>query len=273
MDWLTFFSKLVEALIWPTLILFVAIRFRTEFSNILLNITKFKGPGFELERQLKEADQIADQTNLPEGAAGQRKGIDEASVNRMKVVDDLVLESPGGAVIIMWTVVENELGNAFGTNWKRPHGFGLSFTVPDPLLDLYNRLKTIRDGVAHSLHGVSIDEARQFITLSRRFLAAVEEIKNPVQEVGNEKFATSEELLQLLKEKSAAIRTVRIPRTTHMKFTKQGERPIVMKDVGVVLKMIDGSTRMLHIDDAEKLLNDGILNEMHVPINFMREWE
>ena len=272
MDWLTFFTKLVEALIWPGLIVFIAIRFKTEFSRLLSSITKFKGPGFEWERQLNEAEKIADQTNLP---AVPEQAAENATAlppdRRLKVVEDLVPTSPGPAILAMWKIVEEELANAFGTNTRSAYGFGLSFTVPDSLLELYNKLRIVRNEVAHCLHGATVDEARHFITLSRRLLAATDDLKHPQQEIADQQFQNSQELLHFIKEKSAAIKSAVIPRTTHLKFTKQGERTRVTKDVGMVLTMNSGGTNLIHVDDAEMVLNDGILHEMKIPISFMRD--
>jgi hypothetical protein len=40
----------------------------------------------------------------------------------------------------------------------------------------------------------------------------------------------------------------------------------------MILKMHSGSTNVIHIDDAEMVLNDGILHEMKIPISLMREY-
>lgn len=263
MDGYTFVSKLVDALVWPGIILFVGFKFRDEFSAILKSITKFKGPGFELERDLQQAKEIADQQKIPEVQVPQKRRIENSQgVNE-------IADSPIGAVLASWVQIETQLKllNPSDRGF-RPQ---LPPETPPSLVALFDRLRLIRNKVAHGDQTVTEAEAREFVTLAQRLLAALQEINDPTKEVRQEQFATTDQLIEQIKAKSAAIAEVLVPRTSHLKFTKHGEKPRVTQDVGAILRMIDGTTRLLHIDDAEVLLNDGVLNQMNIPIHFMRD--
>lgn len=265
MDSLTFVTRVVDALAWPGLILVVAFNFREEFSAILKSITKFKGPGFELERDLKNAKDIADQQRIPNVEQPQARAIEEAPSS----VDNAVADSPIGAVLASWNMVEAQLKIlAPADRGLRPQ---LPLTMPPAIVDLFNQLRTIRNKVAHGDQTVTEPEAREFVILCQRLLVAIEEISDPARSIRHERFETSEELVAEIKNRSAAIKEALIPRTSQLKFSKEGERPLVMQDIGAILKMIDGTTRLLHVDDAELLLNDGILKEMNIPVHFMRD--
>jgi hypothetical protein len=49
MDWLTFITKIVEALAWPGTVIVVLFLIRKELPEIARNLRKFKFKGVELE--------------------------------------------------------------------------------------------------------------------------------------------------------------------------------------------------------------------------------
>ncbi|WP_322053800.1 hypothetical protein [Paraburkholderia bannensis] len=54
MDWLTFISKLCEALAWPAVLLVLMFRFRNGVEKLLARLTKFEGGGIKAELALAE---------------------------------------------------------------------------------------------------------------------------------------------------------------------------------------------------------------------------
>ena len=80
-----------------------------------------------------------------------------------------------------------------------------------------------------------------------------------------EKFASSEELLAFIKEKSDDIDRVVIPQMSELQISYRG-MPVTKTDkVGMILHMIDHMS-VLVPSDAEMVLNDGILNRMNIKI-------
>lgn len=74
------------------------------------------------------------------------------------------------------------------------------------------------------------------------------------------------ELLRELQERSDDIDsvTIQVANGVYMKGP-QGQQTY-SKNAGAFIRMCDGTSRLIHRDDAAELLNDGILNRMKIPI-------
>lgn len=106
MDWLTFISKLVEALAWPALVAGVLLYLRTEFPSIVRLIRKLKFKDVELE--FGEATiALAEETKRavpPSKADSKLLGQDEeAVIGRLTSIAEL---SPRAAILESWLLVE-----------------------------------------------------------------------------------------------------------------------------------------------------------------------
>ena len=74
------------------------------------------------------------------------------------------------------------------------------------------------------------------------------------------------ELLRELQERSDDIESVTIQVANGI-YTKGPQGPqYYSRNAGALIKMCDGTLRLIHRDDAAELLNDGILNRMKIPI-------
>jgi hypothetical protein len=82
-------------------------------------------------------------------------------------------------------------------------------------------------------------------------------------------FPTFGELLHYFEEHTGTIRRVLIPQTNCPTLKMTGPAPTAMRDAGLVLELASGETAYLNSEDAEAILNDGILNRQHVEITFM----
>lgn len=111
MDWLTFITKIVDALAWPVVALVLGLAFRRKLLELLPMLRKFKaGPveaEFELaaKRALANAEEAKAQTSGEDAAQAQ-----DVSSNR-QVISQLreARGDPTGAILDGWGKVDGEL--------------------------------------------------------------------------------------------------------------------------------------------------------------------
>jgi hypothetical protein len=106
MDWLTFITKIVEALAWPGTVIVVLFLIRKELPEIARNLRKFKFKGVELEFG-KAAEAVASEAKdaVPPGKGdirlmGQPK---EELAERLNSIAEL---APRAAILEAWLQVE-----------------------------------------------------------------------------------------------------------------------------------------------------------------------
>ena len=83
-------------------------------------------------------------------------------------------------------------------------------------------------------------------------------------------FGSSEAVLQFIREKSEDIEKAVIPVGARVFIRGRGVEPTMMV-TGMILYMLNGHLKVLNPADAELVLNDGILNRMHVRIELFRD--
>jgi hypothetical protein len=80
----------------------------------------------------------------------------------------------------------------------------------------------------------------------------------------NQRFESDEELLAFLRERTDDIEAVIIPVQEGVEFVgPQGQR-VRMPNVGAILQMCSGEQASLHREDAEMLINDGVLQRLRI---------
>jgi hypothetical protein len=79
-------------------------------------------------------------------------------------------------------------------------------------------------------------------------------------------FGGSAELLRHFQEKSEDIEKAVIPQVSPLGLSYMNQHVSNVPGVGMILYMIDGDRQMISREDAEILLNDGILSRMKVRI-------
>lgn len=106
MDWLTFISKVVEALAWPAVVVGVLLYLRQEFPSIVRSLRRLKFKDVELEFG-EAAKALAAETKRVVPAAGpdvKLLGQDESAVvARLGAIAEL---SPRAAILEAWLLVE-----------------------------------------------------------------------------------------------------------------------------------------------------------------------
>lgn len=86
------------------------------------------------------------------------------------------------------------------------------------------------------------------------------------------KFETDKELMRFIQEKSDDIEKAVIPQMHEVAFTHPDRPGGVLIKAGMILHMISGTTQIVHPEDAEMVLNDGILNRMKIRIELFRHY-
>ena len=81
-------------------------------------------------------------------------------------------------------------------------------------------------------------------------------------------FPTFGELLDYFEQHTGTITRALIPPTNAVVHKGTVQAP-AMSDAGLVLELASGETTYLNSEDAEAILNDGILNRQHIEITFL----
>lgn len=85
-------------------------------------------------------------------------------------------------------------------------------------------------------------------------------------------FGSTENVLRHIKERADDLLEAVIPLTPAVRIEPEETYPgLAMRNVGLILRYLDGSQSLIHKDAAELVLNDGILNRMKVKIRLVGE--
>ncbi len=88
-------------------------------------------------------------------------------------------------------------------------------------------------------------------------------------EFPSEQFPTSEQLLRRLQEKSDDFERVTLMVTNDLPLSGPSGEKRMMKDCCAIIHTCDGQAFVVHREDFETLLNDGILQRLKVPISLL----
>jgi hypothetical protein len=176
LDILTFVVALLQALIWPAVVLTIALIFRGPLSGLIHSLTKLKYKGLELEfeKEVLELAQKAGRTLL-EPQAG-RKGVGKTDLEKRQWT--LAETNPRAAVLEAWTNLE-----AAGVMELAKRGVHLTYADRGPLAlgerlhsvgllskeleDVYHELRFLRNRVAHVPEFEPITESvKEYIALT-----------------------------------------------------------------------------------------------------------
>lgn len=111
MDWLTFISKLIEALAWPVALLIGIILFRHEISDVVHWLKKLKFGSFEAEFEW-EIKQLHREVEPSWHSLYSDYAKDSAPVNILKIIG-LAKTDPRAAVIEAWKGVDSAIVQVF----------------------------------------------------------------------------------------------------------------------------------------------------------------
>ena len=79
------------------------------------------------------------------------------------------------------------------------------------------------------------------------------------------KFASFEEVIRVLQELSDDFESVEIPVPVSVQM-QIASCDVTAKSVGALIRRVGGGQMVLNVETTERLLNDGILNRMGIPV-------
>lgn len=179
MDWLTFVSKVVEALAWPVTIGFLVLKFRDRFQELLGKLTEVSLPGGitgKFEVPLRKAELLREQLSLDfdNAVPSVEESVPEA--------DHVALSAnPTGVIMEAWKEL-NHLGYDLIQSSDLPSRSKLMYAtkrnkevvsalaaeklVPNEEIELLRELQQIRNRAAHSVSDrPTPDDAERFLSL------------------------------------------------------------------------------------------------------------
>jgi hypothetical protein len=128
MDWLTFISKLVEALAWPSVVVGVLLFLRNELPSIVRSLRKLKFKDVEMEFG-EAAKALAAETKRAMPVTDQDFPVMGLSYNAvLSRLSDLADLSPRAAILEAWLLVE-----ASAAEYLRKHHSAPRTPFPGPL--------------------------------------------------------------------------------------------------------------------------------------------
>lgn len=199
MDWLTFFSKLVEALAWPIVALVLGLVFRRKLLELLPTLRKFKaGPleaEFELDTKRALASAEAAQAQIP--AIEQDARFDPDGPGKREVIAKLreARGDPVGAILEGWAKLDGELfrlgvqtGLAFAPveNTEKVYRAVIeSDTLPSETKALVRELRLLRNKVAHSRVVPTAEAAQDYLLAVDRAIELIVNFRKNLPNYGS----------------------------------------------------------------------------------------
>lgn len=177
MDWLTFVSKLIEALAWPSVALVLGLVFRKKLLDLIPAIRKFKAGPLEAEfelaaKEIRASAAEASAQSTP-AASGELEGRREEG--RKEIVASLLnaRSDPTGMILEAWAKVDGELfrlGHQLGdiidplTSTTKVYQSVMSSDVlPEETRRLIRELRDLRNKVAHVKVVPTSDAAQDYV--------------------------------------------------------------------------------------------------------------
>jgi len=90
-----------------------------------------------------------------------------------------------------------------------------------------------------------------------------------MSEFPEEQFSTSDQLLKRLQERSDDFEGVTIMVANDMPISGPDKQRKLAIDCCCMIKLCNGGSLLIHRDELETLLNDGILQRMKIPISLL----
>lgn len=203
MDWMTFVTKMTEALIWPVMVFAIVILFRKQVLALLPSLNKLTLPGgieANFEKKLDTVERITTSTVF----AGENDSDDDELLGSAVILptkpktDEIALKNnPTGAVMENWK--ELELAILIGLVQI---GVTTFLTAPATLIELihFSRVKglidardaeaidvlrELRDDVAHGYKAIiSSDSAERFAVQAQHIVSNIQRRVHELQSKG-----------------------------------------------------------------------------------------
>ena len=191
MDWLTFFSKLVDSLAWPVVVLIVFFTFKEKLTNLIpfLRRLKFKDIEAEFEAGLREVGEKLATSSLPKPSKAPEES--QQGSQREQLIR-LAENAPRAAVLEAWLLVEHSAVRLIqhanvadrslrmvGPTIIRKYLDKTVIVSPDQR-DSFTRLRDLRNKVVHLADiTLPLDEVIGYVDLA---LSLSEQFNNAVQQ-------------------------------------------------------------------------------------------
>lgn len=179
MDWLTFASKVIDAVAWPITVLVLVLRFSDRVRDLLGKLTEVSLPGGisgKFERPLKDAEQLAERLD-------QTPEVMEVDVEVPEDDPVALHANPTGVIMEAWKGLEAIGADLYQASDAPRRDKMLMYTsgnsgvidgleheklIPDEEISLLRELRSIRNRAAHSTTDrPTPDEAERFVSLVR----------------------------------------------------------------------------------------------------------
>ena len=198
MDWITFTSKAIEALAWPTVALILGLVFRRKLLELIPNIRKFKAGPLEAEFELdaKKVLAIAAQATEHAKPAERIKPDSPSRDAESEIVSKLIgaRTDPAGMILGGWASVDGELFrlgvqlDMFEdplTNTTKVYQAVMSSDVlPDETKRLIHKLREMRNQVAHAKVAPTVDAAQDYLLAVARVVELVHNYRKNLPKYG-----------------------------------------------------------------------------------------
>ncbi|MGE0357193.1 MAG: hypothetical protein AB7P08_09785 [Burkholderiales bacterium] len=187
MDWLTFTSKIIEALAWPIVVLILGLVFREKLHDLLAAVRKLKAGPVEAEFEMaaKQARANAAEASAIEATKTQESSPGSQETSEQKVVEKLLnaRSDPAGTILVGWATVDGELfrlGRQMGLlvdpleNTAKVYQAVISSNVlPAGTVRLVKELRELRNSVAHVKVTPTPDSAQDYLLAVDRVVALI----------------------------------------------------------------------------------------------------
>lgn len=198
MDWITFTSKAIDALAWPAVALILGLVFRRKLLDILPYIKKFKAGPLEAEFELAAKEVLASAAQASEHSKPSEKARSdpEAREAESEIVSKLIgaRTDPAGMILGGWASVDGELFrlgvqlDLFEdplTNTTKVYQAVMSSDVlPDETRKLIQKLRDLRNQVAHAKVAPTVDAAQDYLLAVARVVELVHNYRKNLPKYG-----------------------------------------------------------------------------------------
>ena len=187
MDWLTFFSKVIESLVWPLTFfttIFYIVQNGPKIKGLVKTI-KYKEVSIEFQEALSEARKEASDANIllsPEKLKNPSESDEE--IKKIAVIDSSL------AVIEIWRRLEIYLLNivqSAGIEWHLAPAQIMQFLHKDKKIDehelkLFFKLRELRNLATHTLDRptISIQEVMEYKLFADKLTLKLDSIQQPL---------------------------------------------------------------------------------------------
>ncbi|WP_179033034.1 MULTISPECIES: hypothetical protein [Paenibacillus] len=190
MDWLTFFSKIIDSMAWPLSVVLLIFFLRKQLVELLPGLKNLRYKDFELifERKIEEIDNKIEKAQLPNPES--KKPINEVPSEyeeKYKHLNEININSPRAAIIESWLLVEEELNRLsksyFDDSINRTPLMIIKQlmkknVVSKELLEIIDQLRQLRNEAVHAPRlNPSVYITKEYINNVFRVVEALKEIK------------------------------------------------------------------------------------------------